>query len=93
MKWGVTRMDNAQMDFLVELMEISFVLTETALYLDTHPNDERALRLHNNSSQRYTELENMYQARYGPLKNTGMSRYPWAYIDGPWPWEINFTNF
>lgn len=81
------------MDFLIELMEVSFMLVESALYLDTHPNDERALRLHNNASQRYTELENTYQARYGPLKNTGMSKYPWGYIDGPWPWEINFTNF
>ena len=86
-------MDRAQMDSLVELMEISFVITETALYLNTHPNDERALRLHNTYSQRYSELKSMYQAKYGPLRNTEMSRYPWGYIDGPWPWEINFTNF
>ncbi|CAK7001273.1 spore coat protein CotJB [Tissierella sp. P1] len=86
-------MDRTQMDFLIELMEVSFVLVETALYLNTHPNDEKALRLHNNASQRYSELEAMYEAKYGPLRNTGMSRYPWGYIDGPWPWEINFTNF
>ena len=84
-------MDRAQQNMLIELMQVSFVLIETALYLNTHPNDERALRLHNNASQQNAMLEEMYQARYGPLKNTGMSRYPWAYINSPWPWEINFT--
>lgn len=86
-------MDKAQMDLLVEIMETSFVLVETSLYLNTHPNDERALRLHNNTSQKYSELKSIYQAKYGPLTSTEMSKCPWGYIDGPWPWEINFTNF
>lgn len=85
-------MDKAQMDALVEIMEAYFVLLETALYLDTHPNDERALRLHNNYSQRYNQLVDMYEVRYSPLRNTSMSRYPWAYINEPWPWDINFTK-
>ncbi|NMB27412.1 MAG: spore coat protein CotJB [Tissierellia bacterium] len=84
-------MDKEQMRLLKELMEVEFVVLETALYLNTHPNDERALRLHNTYSQKLSELESLYQARYGPLKNTGMSGCPWAYIDGPWPWEINFN--
>lgn len=84
-------MDRDQINMLRELMEVSFVLIETALYLNTHPNDERALRLHNNASQQNMQLEEMYQARYGPLKNTGMSRYPWSYINDPWPWDVNFT--
>lgn len=86
-------MDRAQKDLLLEIMETSFTLIETTLYLDTHPDDERALRLHNNTSQKYDELVSIYQAKYGLLTYTGMSRYPWSYIDGPWPWEINFTNF
>ena len=45
------------MELLLEIMEVSFVLDETSLYLDTHPDDERALRLHNNASQRYHELK------------------------------------
>lgn len=80
------------MDMLVELMEVYFILIETALYLNTHPSDERALRLHNNTSVQYSQLVEMYQARFGPLTNTGMSRNPWAYINEPWPWEINFNT-
>ena len=40
-------MDREQMNLLVEIMEENFVVLETALYLDTHPYDEAALRLHN----------------------------------------------
>lgn len=83
-------MDRKQKELLKELMEVGFVLVETDLYLDTHPNDERAIRLHNTYSQKYSELESLYQARYGPLKYTGMSGCPWGYVNGPWPWEINF---
>lgn len=83
--------DREQLSLLLELMEASFVSLETALYLNTHPDDERALRLHNNVSQQLMQLEEMYTARYGPLKNTGMSRYPWAYINDPWPWDVNFN--
>lgn len=85
-------MDREQMNLLVEIMEENFVVLETALYLDTHPYDEAALRLHNSSSQRYHQLVDMYESRYGPLRNTSMSGHPWAYIDELWPWDINFAN-
>lgn len=84
-------MDREQMILLKELMEVEFVVLETALYLNTHPSDERALRLHNTYSQKHDELQSLYQAKYGPLKNTEMSGCPWSYINDPWPWEINFN--
>lgn len=83
-------MDREQKMLLRELMEVQFALVETNLYLDTHPNDKRALRLHNDYSQRYHELRSLYEAKYGLLSFTGMSGCPWSYIYGPWPWEINF---
>ena len=86
----VASMDREQKVLLKEIMEVGFVLIETNLYLDIQPNDERALRLHNSYSQKYKELESLYQAKYGPLRYTEMSSCPWAYINGPWPWEINF---
>lgn len=84
-------MDKEQMEMIRELMEVSFVLIETALYLNTHPNDEAALRMHNNASGRYSQLVEIYESRFGPLKNTSMSRYPWGYINEPWPWDMNFS--
>lgn len=85
--------DMDQKNLLVELMEAQFAVVETALYLNTHPEDERALRLHNNNSMQYTQLKDLYESRYGLLTSYGMSRYPWSYINSPWPWEINFDNF
>lgn len=86
-------MDKAQMDLLVEIMEYSFVVVETSSYLNINPRDEKALRVHNSAAERYKELESIYRIKYGPLKNTEISECPWGYINGPWPWEINFTNF
>ncbi|NLN14942.1 MAG: spore coat protein CotJB [Tissierellia bacterium] len=86
-------MDRDQMDLLVEIMEEHFVVLETALYLDNQPDDQNALRLHNESSRRYHQLLEMYETRYGPLRNTSMSDYPWGYVDDPWPWDVDFTNY
>ncbi|NMA87145.1 MAG: spore coat protein CotJB [Tissierellia bacterium] len=83
-------MDREQKILLKEIMEISFVLVETSLYLNTHPDDQRALNLHNTYSQKYSELITQYESRYGLITNTGISGYPWNYINEPWPWEINF---
>jgi spore coat protein JB len=85
--------DREQQSLLIAIMEASFVSLETALYLNTHPDDERALRLHNNSSQQLMQLEDMYTSRYGPLRNNQLSRFPWAYINDPWPWDMEFNMY
>lgn len=79
-----------QRDLLLELMEVQFTNLELALFLNTHPNDKEALRLHNDSSERLMHLMHLYERNYGPLKNTSKSRYPWAYINEPWPWDVEF---
>jgi len=80
-----------QLALLKELMEVSFLLVETNLYLNTHPTDERALRLHNTYAKKYEELECLYTSEYGPLRGNQMSQYPWQYIQSPWPWEIDYS--
>jgi len=81
-----------QMKMLKELMEISFCLLDINLFLDTHPNDEKALRLHNTFALQYQELEKQYSIEYGPIKSTSLSKYPWEYINEPWPWEIDYPK-
>lgn len=85
-------MDNNQSCLLKQIMEVEFVLTETALYLNTHPCDERAISLHNTYVQKRRELVSLYEAQYSPLTNDSMSKYPWGYIDSPWPWQFDFTS-
>ena len=64
----------------------SFAVTDLALYLDTHPDDEKALCLHNKYSKELKELKDAYQKVYGPLTYY----YPcnkWRWLEEPWPWE------
>ncbi|EOC99671.1 spore coat protein CotJB [Caldisalinibacter kiritimatiensis] len=85
-------MKKNQLELLKELMEVSFCLVESNLYLDTHPTDDRAIRLHNSYSKRYKELVDAYQKQFGPLMYTQMSRCPWQYIESPWPWNIDYSR-
>lgn len=63
-----------------------FAITELGLYLDTHPDDRKALCLHRKYCNELKRLEDMYQKVYGPLT----IKYPcnkWRWLEEPWPWE------
>lgn len=60
-----------------------FSITELALYLDTHPEDEKALCLHRKYCKQAKELKDKYQKVYGPLT----IHYPcnkWRWLEEPW---------
>ena len=65
---------------------LHFVITELGLYLDTHPDDERALCLHRKYAKELRELEDKYQKVYGPL-TINFPCNKWRWIEEPWPWE------
>ncbi|NMB44645.1 MAG: spore coat protein CotJB [Clostridiales bacterium] len=83
-------MDREQKSLLKKIMELDFAVVETNLYLDTHPCDERALRLHNTLVKKADEVKCLYECKYGPIKGCSMSKYPWQYIKEPWPWDMEF---
>ena len=71
---------------LMKKMEYKFAIIELALYLDTHPTDNKALCLHRDYTRKYKELTDKYQKIYGPLTID----YPcnkWRWLEMPWPWE------
>lgn len=71
-----------------EIKQYDFTLVELALYLDTHPNDTKALRIYASVSEKLEELKEKYEHNYGPLTISGVnSGDRWTWIDGPWPWE------
>ena len=81
-----------QMILLKEIMEVGFCVIEMALFLDTHPTDERAIGLHNTYAVRYKELCDTYNMKFGPLTSNDLSKCPWEFIESPWPWEIEFEH-
>ncbi len=73
-------------EMMQEIRSLEFAIIELALYLDTHPEDQKALCLHNKYCKEVKELKDKYQKVYGPLT----INYPcnkWRWLEEPWPWE------
>ena len=73
-------------EMLQKIREYNFAVIELALYLDTHPEDQKALCLHKEYSKKLKDLKDKYQKVYGPLT----IYYPcnkWRWLEEPWPWE------
>ncbi|MFC2946865.1 spore coat protein CotJB [Virgibacillus sediminis] len=75
---------------LEEIQANDFVVLELNLYLDTHPNDYKAIEQFNNLSKKSMELKIHFEKRFGPLMHFGksFSNYPWNWDDSPWPWQV-----
>ena len=86
--------NNNQKEMLKRIMAEQFTAVELNLYLDTHPHDKKALHFYNETVERLDCLKADYTDEFGPLTNFGFcpSRYPWQWIEEPWPWEINFCT-
>ena len=78
--------DMTREKMIKEIKCYQFAIIELSLYLDTHPEDERALCLHRKYARELKELKDKYQKVYGPLS----INYPcnkWRWLEEPWPWE------
>ncbi|ABR49776.1 spore coat peptide assembly protein cotJB [Alkaliphilus metalliredigens QYMF] len=74
------------------IQEVEFAALELNLYLDTHRCDQKALARYNHLHQQLMALKKQYEMAHGPLLNFGFSpsRYPWQWVEGPWPWEKQY---
>lgn len=68
---------------------ISFAVVETALYLDTHPCDEEALKFYNEVIEMRKTAMHEYSTKYEPLtlELAGDTKGEWKWVTSPWPWE------
>ena len=69
---------------------VSLACLEAQLYLDTHPEDERALAYFQEQSRQRNQALKEYAMCYGPLTidgviHSGLER--WTWIQEPWPWQ------
>lgn len=67
---------------------ISLAVYDTALFLDTHPEDQEALNYYHENNKLRKQLLNEYSEMFGPLtmdKVDDTNR--WTWVDHPWPWE------
>ena len=87
--YNINQMSRNEM--LKQIKCLNFAIVDLSLYLDTHPNDKKALCLHNKYCKDLKTIESMYQKVYGPLT----IKYPcnkWRWIEEPWPWEGGKNN-
>lgn len=78
--------ENIRLEMLEQIRQYNFAIIDFAEYLDTHPNDRKALCLYQDYCYKLKELENNYQRIFGPLT----IYYPcnkWRWLEEPWPWE------
>lgn len=73
-------------EMMMQLRAYKFSIVELALYLDTHPDDEKALCLHREYTKKSKELADKYQRMFGPLTIDYPCR-KWRWLEEPWPWE------
>lgn len=85
-------MQKEKLDLLKKMQELEFACIDLNLYLDTHPTDQRALMDYNTYAYQFAVVRSQYESLHGPLTNFGFSQgqYPWAWLQDPWPWEIEY---
>ena len=75
-------------DLCNKIQSLGFVLYDTALFLDTHPENKLALDFYRENQEWYIKCRSDYEAAYGPLTMTGVdTSEDWTWTRDPWPWE------
>lgn len=82
-------MNNCERIELLEFInQVSFMVDDIALYLDTHPNCSKGLEAYSNYKSLRCEAVKEYTEKFGPLDKYHVDNdnyFDW--IDNPWPWE------
>ena len=69
------------------LQALGLAVFETALFLDSHPNNQRALEFYRKNAKAYMALKDRYTSLYGPLTLGDSAGESWMWVDTPWPWQ------
>ena len=75
-------------DISEKVSVLAFVLKDTELFLDTHPDDKRALEYYGKYRKLYEEALEEYERKVGPMTVKGVNLNDgWTWAKKPWPWE------
>ena len=75
-------------ELLKRLQAADFAALDTALFLDTHPTDTKALAYYQKVNEEACRLREQYTAIFGPLRQEDVtSKTHWDWVNEPWPWE------
>ncbi len=74
-----------------EIKCLNFAIIELSEYLDTHPDDKKAICLHKEYCNELNEIKDKYQKIFGPLSIYHPCN-KWRWLEEPWPWERSDFN-
>lgn len=84
---------NARETLLKQVSMQSFAAWDLHLYLDTHPNDQAALKKFEEHRKAAMTLRAEYEKTYGPLSQSGIpAEGSWNWTKDPWPWDYEGGN-
>lgn len=86
---------NERMKLRRKLYELDFAIYELILFLDSHPESARALGLMREYREKRDAVMAEYRKKFGDLiitANDAPAEENWKWIDGPWPWDNDFTE-
>ena len=73
---------------LKKVRELSFMLDDISLFLDSNPHNQQALACYGKYRDMLAEAVEYYELNYGPLTAVSADKGgKWTWIDHPWPWE------
>ena len=70
------------------IQTLDFVIHETVLFLDGHPDNQKALAYYHQAVDKRNECVKEYEKMFGPLTADAVKGDSWTWIDNPWPWHI-----
>ena len=78
-----------QRKMLHDISTVDFIVVEMAEYLDTHPQDSKAIDFFNHYTRLKNQLTKDYAAKYAPLTLATADGYSkeWKWGLQPNPWE------
>ena len=80
---------NEQKKLLSRIATCDFILTETALFLDTHPDCSEALDFYKKHLEMRRKAAEKYAEKFGMLRHEDyIGQNKWQWTEGPWPWEF-----
>lgn len=73
---------------MLAVQQAGFTVYDTALFLDTHPDNTEALAFFENAKEAYKKARADYESVCGPLtlSSAGGEEY-WDWVKKAWPWE------
>lgn len=73
-----------------EIQKLDFAIVDAKLYLNTHPDDKRAMTYFDRHQRLHQMAVEVYEAHFGPLTTDGIDtrKDGWSWTEAPWPWQM-----